>query len=54
MRILIVDDNERARTALKFLLGVRKDWEICGEASGGRQRIIKAIQLNPRSEFVSA
>jgi len=47
MRILIVDDNERARTALKFLLGVRKDCEICGEASGGKQGILKAIQLNP-------
>ena len=47
MRILIVDDSDFARTGLKVLLAGRTDCEICGEASDGRQAVMKAIDLNP-------
>ncbi len=47
MRILIVDDSDFARTGLKVLLAGRSDCEICGEASDGRQAVMKAIDLNP-------
>jgi two-component system response regulator NreC len=47
MRILIVDDSEFARAGLKVLLAGRSDCEICGEASDGRQGVMKAIDLNP-------
>lgn len=47
MRIFIVDDSEFARTGLKVLLAGRSDCEICGEASDGRQAVMKAIDLNP-------
>ncbi len=47
MRIFIVDDSEFARTGLKVLLAGRSDCEICGEASDGRQAVMKAIDLRP-------
>jgi len=47
MRILIVDDSDFARTGLKVLLAGRTDCEICGEASDGRQAVMKAIDLIP-------
>jgi two-component system response regulator NreC len=47
MRILIVDDSDFARTGLKVLLAGRSDCEVCGEASDGRQAVMKAIDLNP-------
>lgn len=47
MRIFIVDDSEFARTGLKVLLAGRSDCEICGEASDGRQAVMKVIDLNP-------
>ena len=47
MRILIVDDSDFARTGLKVLLAGRSDCEICGEATDGRQAVMKAIDLNP-------
>src|SRR6202140_3183969 len=47
MRILIVDDSDFARTGLKVLLAGRSDCEICGEATDGRQAVMKAIDLKP-------
>jgi DNA-binding NarL/FixJ family response regulator len=47
MRILIADDSDLARAGLKVLLGSRRDYEICAEASNGRQAISKAIEVNP-------
>lgn len=47
MRIFIIDDSEFARTGLKVLLAGRSDCEICGEASDGRQAVMKVIDLNP-------
>ena len=47
-RILIADDHEVLREGVRsFLTKVRKDWEICGEASNGEEAVRAAQQLNP-------
>jgi two-component system, NarL family, response regulator NreC len=46
-RILIADDRESMRTALKLLFLMRPDWEICGEAEDGREAVAKAAELQP-------
>ena len=45
--VLIVDDNEFIRSALRRLFGSQPDFEVCGEAEDGRQAIDKAKQLYP-------
>lgn len=47
MRILIADDNNRIRDAIRALLRSEAAFEICGEAADGRQAIELARQLNP-------
>lgn len=46
-RILIADDRESMRTALKKVFVLRPDWEICGEAEDGTEAVDKATQLQP-------
>jgi DNA-binding NarL/FixJ family response regulator len=46
-RILIADDRESMRIALKTLFVLRPNWEICGEAEDGREAISKATDLRP-------
>jgi DNA-binding NarL/FixJ family response regulator len=46
-RILIADDRELMRIALKTLFVLRPNWEICGEAEDGREAIAKATELQP-------
>jgi DNA-binding NarL/FixJ family response regulator len=46
-RILIADDNEMVRRALRHLIESHKDWEVCGEAMGGREAIERARELRP-------
>ena len=46
-RILIADDRESMRTALKALFVMRPNWEICGEASDGDEAVEKAGALKP-------
>jgi DNA-binding NarL/FixJ family response regulator len=50
-RVLIADDNERARKALRALLALRKaagpEIEIAGEAVDGREAVEKAGELRP-------
>jgi DNA-binding NarL/FixJ family response regulator len=46
-RILIVDDRESMRTALKTAFIMRPNWEICGEATDGNEAIAKANELRP-------
>ena len=45
--ILIADDHDIVRAGLKSLLERQEDIEIIGEASGGRQAVALAEQLNP-------
>lgn len=48
VRILIVDDHEIVRVGIRTLLnGARPQWEICGEATNGRDAIEAAKSLTP-------
>ena len=46
-RILLADDHPVFRLGLCSLLGSHKQWEICGQASDGREAIEKCRQLKP-------
>src|ERR1700687_5708409 len=46
-RILIVDDRESMRTALKAMFVMRPHWESCGEATDGLEAVAKATELQP-------
>jgi DNA-binding NarL/FixJ family response regulator len=48
VRILIVDDHEVVRQGVRsVLLHARPEWEICGEASDGKQAIEQVLRLKP-------
>jgi DNA-binding NarL/FixJ family response regulator len=47
VRILIADDHDVVRAGLRQLLLERKGWEVCGEASTGRQAAGMAQELKP-------
>ncbi|MGH9354981.1 MAG: response regulator, partial [Terriglobia bacterium] len=47
IRILLADDHELVRRGLRAILAVDPRYEICGEASNGREAIEKARQLEP-------
>jgi DNA-binding NarL/FixJ family response regulator len=44
-RVLIAEDRELMRVALRTLFVLRPNWEICGEAQDGREAVAKASQL---------
>jgi DNA-binding NarL/FixJ family response regulator len=46
-RILIADDRESMRKALKSVFVMRPSWEVCGEAIDGDEAILKATELQP-------
>jgi DNA-binding NarL/FixJ family response regulator len=47
LRIMVADDHELVRRGLCTLLQAHEDWEICGEASDGREAVEKAKHLKP-------
>jgi two-component system response regulator NreC len=47
LRILIADDNEAVRKGACSILQSRQDIEVCGEASTGKDAVIKAQLLKP-------
>jgi DNA-binding NarL/FixJ family response regulator len=47
LRIMLADDHEIVRRGLCALLQKREGWEICGEASDGREAVEKAKELKP-------
>src|SRR2546423_14381671 len=47
LRILIADDHDVVRRGLKSLLVEQDGWEICGEASNGREAFELAQTLRP-------
>jgi len=47
LRILLADDHPVFRLGLCSLLGSHKGWEICGQASDGREAVEKCGQLKP-------
>jgi DNA-binding NarL/FixJ family response regulator len=47
LRILIADDHEVVRHGVRSLLQNHEGWEICGEATDGREAVEKAAALKP-------
>jgi DNA-binding NarL/FixJ family response regulator len=47
VRILIADDHTVVRAGLRALLESQAGWEVCGEASDGRDAVEKATKLKP-------
>ena len=46
-RILIADDRELMRSALKAIFALRSHWQVCGEATDGAEAVAMALQLQP-------
>src|SRR6266852_7042623 len=46
-RILIADDHESMRMALRATVKLHPQWEVCGEATDGREAVAKAEELQP-------
>ena len=47
LRILIADDHDLLRRGVKALLQSKAGWEVCGEATTGREAVAKAEELKP-------
>src|SRR5579872_2613071 len=47
IKILIVDDHEKLRNSVRSLLEPHARWEVCGEASDGREAVEKAKLFRP-------
>lgn len=47
VRIIIADDYEPVRRAIRTMLARHEDWEVCGEAADGVEAIELARQLRP-------
>jgi DNA-binding NarL/FixJ family response regulator len=47
VRILVADDHEVVRRGVCALLKSQNGWEVCGEASDGRQAMREVASLNP-------
>jgi DNA-binding NarL/FixJ family response regulator len=47
LRILVADDHEVVRKGLLAMLQQQPEWQVCGEASDGREAVTKAAELNP-------
>jgi len=46
-KILIADDNESLRIALREVLSRQQGWTVCGEATNGRSAVSLALELKP-------
>ena len=46
-RILLVDDHEVVRKGVRSIFEMRPDWDICGEATDGREAVEEAKRLKP-------
>jgi DNA-binding NarL/FixJ family response regulator len=46
-KILIADDRQLMRSALKSVFMMRPKWEICGEATDGLEVVTKVSELQP-------
>lgn len=47
VRILIADDHHVVRTGLRALLESKTGWQVCAEATNGREAVEQAGQLKP-------
>ena len=48
LQILLADDHELVRKGIRTLLETQSGWEVCGEASNGREAVKLAAHLNPQ------
>lgn len=46
-RILIVDDHEVVRMAVRILLAGNPRWDVCGEAADGKRALCEVVRLVP-------
>jgi DNA-binding NarL/FixJ family response regulator len=46
-RILLADDHPVFRMGVSSLIRSHQGWEVCGEASDGREAVTKCLQLKP-------
>jgi DNA-binding NarL/FixJ family response regulator len=46
-RIFLADDHEIVRQGLRVVLQDRPEWQICGEATNGREAVKKTAELEP-------
>lgn len=46
-RVLLADDHEIVRSGLRLMIDTMEGWEICGEASNGREAVTLAERLKP-------
>jgi DNA-binding NarL/FixJ family response regulator len=47
LKILLADDHDVVRRGLRDLLTQQNGWQICGEATNGREAVAMAINLRP-------
>ena len=47
LRILVVDDHAVVRRGVRSLLESHEDWEVCGEATTGREAVEQSRRLRP-------
>lgn len=47
LRILVVDDHAVVRRGVRSLLESHEGWEVCGEATTGRDAVEQSRQLRP-------
>jgi DNA-binding NarL/FixJ family response regulator len=47
LRILIADDHDLMRRGVKTLIESHTGWEVCGEATTGREAVAKVEELKP-------
>jgi len=47
VKILIADDRQLMRSALKTMFAMRPKWGICGEATDGHEVVTKVSELQP-------
>lgn len=47
LRIMLADDHQLLRLGVRTILSEHSDWEICGEASNGREAVEMAEKLRP-------
>ena len=48
LRILLADDHDIVRRGLKDLLEQHVGWQVCAEASNGREAVELALQHRPQ------
>jgi len=51
LRILIADDHQLFRNGVRALIQAHAGWEICGEASTGRESSGQSPRINARYRY---